>query len=124
MKFFSILIIFCFASLAVFGFFAMDFNAHQQLRACWTATAQGFACADFDPLAIIAFHAGAFHSLSLATIIALSVLLIGLMFVFCFATTFAFPFAWAALRLLPAPPTALVFVQRAVALREHSPTAF
>lgn len=124
MKLFVFILLATFISLAVFGFFAMDFNAHQQSHACWTATAQGFSCTDFNPLAVIAFHAQAFRMFGIAVIV-FFVLIVTLCVAFRFdvARFFSLRSMLDVRGSMRFVPVSIFYARWYFALRAHSPAA-
>lgn len=123
MKFVIFALLGTFISLAVFGFFAMEFNGHEQSFSCWTATAHGAPCLTIDPFAIIVFHAQAFRMFGVATIVYF-VLLVTFCVIFIVDLARIFP-----LRLVRHVHASMKFVpisifcaRRYFSLREHSPT--
>ncbi len=124
MKFVVLILLTTFISLSVFGFFAMDFMGHETAHACWTTTAQGAPCADFNPFNIIAFHAQAFRAFGMATFV--SALLLLVFFIVCFFTLVRLFVSCRTLgdrRRMVIVPAHLFFTRFYFSLCEHSPTA-
>ena len=123
MRLASSVLIACFAALAVFGFFGMQFDTSDQLSSCWTAMSYVAPCATIDPFAVVAFHAQAFRAFGMAIII-----------LFVIVALFYLPFFARLLLVFSARPilglvSSIIFIAqpffltRAYCSRfEHSPT--
>ncbi len=67
MKLFSILLLFSFGSIAVFGFLAMH-TGTAHIVGCVATMTNGFQCPGTDDFSIAYFHAKAFKAFSLGTL--------------------------------------------------------